>query len=218
MKEEMAAMHTNAHPEPTQWRKRPLADRATCLSSVAADAALEFGRFRVLLRRRRLLADGIPVVLGTRAFDLLLVLLEADGALLTKEELFRRVWPDLAVSEGSLKVQISALRKALAADRNLIQTEFGRGYRFIGILPSNATAHACRRTRRAKPPQIGDICSAGQGDPWMPPNKPPSGEWTIPIWRIIGGLRCNSLPPLPEPSRCAIRHADPPAPQAARVR
>ena len=104
MKEEMAAMHTNAHPEPTQWRKSPLADRATCLSSVAADAALEFGRFRVLLRRRRLLADGIPVVLGTRAFDLLLVLLEADGVLLTKEELFRREWPDRAVSEGSLKV------------------------------------------------------------------------------------------------------------------
>jgi DNA-binding winged helix-turn-helix (wHTH) protein len=76
------------------------------------DAALEFGRFRVLLRQRQLLADGVPVELGTRAFDLLLALLEADGLLLTKEELVSRVWPDVVVSEENLKVQVSALRKA----------------------------------------------------------------------------------------------------------
>src|ERR1700746_425505 len=116
----------------------------------AVEAALEFGRFRVLLRRRRLLADGVPVELGTRAFDLLLVLLEADGALVTKEELLDRVWPGVVVCEQSLKVQISALRKALGADRNLIRTEFGLGYRFIGILRSNATVRACRGPRRAK--------------------------------------------------------------------
>jgi DNA-binding winged helix-turn-helix (wHTH) protein len=64
---------------------------------VGADATLEFGRPRVLLRRWRLLADGVPVELGTRAFDLLLVLLEADGALVTKEELFNQVWPSVVV-------------------------------------------------------------------------------------------------------------------------
>jgi DNA-binding winged helix-turn-helix (wHTH) protein len=146
----MAAMHTNAHPEPAQWRKRPLADRATCWSSARADAALEFGRFRVLLRGRRLIADGIPLELGTRAFDLLVALLEADGALVTKEELLNRVWPGIVVSDENLKVQISVLRKALGADRNLVRTEFGRGYRFIGILRSNSTAHACRVPKRAK--------------------------------------------------------------------
>jgi len=104
----------------------------------------------VLLRRRRLLADGVPVELGTRAFDLLLVLLEADGALVTKEELLNRVWPGIVVSDENLKVQISALRKALGANRNLIRTEFGRGYRFIGISRSNATAHAGRGPRSAK--------------------------------------------------------------------
>jgi len=83
-------MNTNAYPEPVLWRKSPLPHHATCWSSVRADAAIEFGRFRVLLRRRRLLADGVPVELGTRAFDLLLVLLEADGALVTKEELLNR--------------------------------------------------------------------------------------------------------------------------------
>jgi DNA-binding winged helix-turn-helix (wHTH) protein len=143
-------MNTNAYPEPALYRKSPLADRATCWSSVRADAALEFGRFRVLLRQRWLLADGVPVELGSRAFDLLRVLLEADGALVTKEELFDRVWPCIVVSEENLKVQISALRKALGADRNLIHTDFGRGYRFIGILSSNATAHVRRGPRRAK--------------------------------------------------------------------
>jgi DNA-binding winged helix-turn-helix (wHTH) protein len=143
-------MNTTAYLEPARRSKSALPAGATCWNSVGAGAALEFGRFRVLLLRRRLLADGVPVELGTRAFDLLLALLEADGGLLTKEELLNRVWPDIVVSDENLKVQISALRKALGADRNLIRTEFGRGYRFIGILRSSATAHACRGPRRAK--------------------------------------------------------------------
>ena len=60
-------------------------------SRAAAEATFEFGRFRVLLRQRQLVTDGVPIELGTRAFDLLLVLLEADGSLVTKGELFRRV-------------------------------------------------------------------------------------------------------------------------------
>jgi DNA-binding winged helix-turn-helix (wHTH) protein len=143
-------MNTNDYPEPVLWRKSPLPHHATWWSSVSAEAAIEFGRFRVLLRRRRLLADDVPVEIGTRTFDLLLALLEADGALATKKELLNRVWPSVVVSEENLKVHVSALRKALGADRDLIRTEFGRGYRFIGILRPNATAHPCRGPRRAK--------------------------------------------------------------------
>jgi DNA-binding winged helix-turn-helix (wHTH) protein len=143
-------MNTNAYSEPVLWRKSPAPHQATCWSSVRAEAAIEFGRFQVLLRRRRLLADGVPVEIGTRAFDLLLVLLQADGTLVTKEELLRRAWVGIVVSEENLKVQISALRRALGADRNLIRTEFGLGYRFIGTLRSNPTAHACRGPRRAR--------------------------------------------------------------------
>jgi DNA-binding winged helix-turn-helix (wHTH) protein len=150
-------MNTNAYPEPVLWRKSPLPHHATWWSSVRPDAAIEFGRFRVLLRRRRLLADGVPVELGSRAFDLLLVLLEADGTLVTKKELLNRVWRSVVVSEENLKVQVSKLRQALGADRNLIRTEFGRGYRFIGILRSNATAHACRGPSRPKLPSVG-VC------------------------------------------------------------
>ena len=103
----------------------PLQHDANRSSSTSAEAALEFGRFRVLLRHRQLLADDVPVELGTRAFDLLLVLLEADGSLLSKEELLSRVWPGIVVSEENLKVQISALRKALGVDRDIIRTDFG---------------------------------------------------------------------------------------------
>lgn len=97
-----------------------------------ADTTLEFGRFCILTRRRQLLADGVPVELGTRAFDLLMVLIDADGALVTKDELLALVWPGIFVDASSLKVQVCALRKALGEDREFIRTEFGRGYRFIG--------------------------------------------------------------------------------------
>jgi DNA-binding winged helix-turn-helix (wHTH) protein len=143
-------MNTNIHPEPALSPENPLPLDASLSSSAKADAALEFGRFRVLLRQRQLLADSVPVELGTRAFDLLVVLLEADGLLLTKEELLSRVWPDVVVSEENLKVQVSALRKALGADRDVICTEFGRGYRFTGVLYSNAAADGCQRPTRAK--------------------------------------------------------------------
>jgi DNA-binding winged helix-turn-helix (wHTH) protein len=107
------------------------------------------------LRQRQLLADGVPIELGTRAFDLLLVLLEADGSLVTKEELMSRVWPGITVSEENIKLQVSVLRKALGADRDVIHTEFRRGYRFIGVLGLNAATEPCRSTRSK--PQSGRI-------------------------------------------------------------
>jgi DNA-binding winged helix-turn-helix (wHTH) protein len=143
-------MNTDTYPEPALRRENPPRQGANRSSPATADAAVEFGRFRVLLRRRQLLADGVPVELGTRAFALLLALVEADGVLLSKEELVGRVWPDVVVSEENLKVQVSALRKALGADRDVIRTEFGRGYRFTGVLCSSAAADECQRPSRAK--------------------------------------------------------------------
>ena len=129
----------------------PLLYDANRSTSPTAGAVIEFGRFRVLLRRRQLLADGVPVELGTRAFDLLLILLQADGSLVSKEELLSRGWPGIVVSEENLKVQISALRKALGADRDVIRTEFGRGYRFTAmLLRTHAPADPCRSPGRAK--------------------------------------------------------------------
>jgi DNA-binding winged helix-turn-helix (wHTH) protein len=54
------------------------------------------------------------------------------------------------VSEDNLKVHISALRKALGADRDFIRTEFGRGYRFTGVLCTNTVTDARQRPTRPK--------------------------------------------------------------------
>ena len=104
-------MQPNIRPKSSPRRRKPLPEGGNRSRQATAGADLEFGRFRVLLRRRQLLADGVPVALGTRVFDLLLALLEADGALLTKEQLMSRVWPGVVVSEENVKFQIAALRK-----------------------------------------------------------------------------------------------------------
>jgi TolB-like protein/Flp pilus assembly protein TadD len=99
-----------------------------------------FGRFRLLPHRRKLCADGVVIELGSRAFDVLLVLAEARGALVTKDELLSRVWPDTVVEENNLVVQISALRKALGEDRDFIRTVSGRGYRFVAEITASVDA------------------------------------------------------------------------------
>jgi len=120
------------------------ANRAT------AEASLEFGRFRVLLRQRRLLADGVPMELGTRAFELLLALLEANGSLVSKERLLARVWPGVVVAQDALKVHVCALRKALGEDRDFIRTEFGRGYRFTAAVRTTRAESVCQSPMRQR--------------------------------------------------------------------
>ena len=71
--------------------------------------------------------------LNSKAFDLLLVLVEEGGRIVEKDELMKRLWPDSFVEEGNLSVQVSALRKALGEtpnDHQHIVTIPGRGYRF----------------------------------------------------------------------------------------
>jgi TolB-like protein/DNA-binding winged helix-turn-helix (wHTH) protein/Flp pilus assembly protein TadD len=102
--------------------------------------AVEFGRFRLLPHRRELRADGVAVELGSRAFDVLMVLTEARGALVTKDEILSLVWPDTVVEENNLAVQISTLRKALGEDRDFIRTVSGRGYRFVAEIRTSVAA------------------------------------------------------------------------------
>ena len=62
-------------------------------------AISEFGRFKVVRYRRELLADGQPVPIGGRAFDMLLALIDANGTVVGTDDLMRRVWPDRLVEE-----------------------------------------------------------------------------------------------------------------------
>ena len=97
-----------------------------------------FGRFTLQTSQRQLLADGLPVKLGARAFDLLLTLIEHRDRVVSKNELLDQVWPGVVVAENNLEVHIWALRKLLGA--RAIVTIPGRGYRFTLLLDEPAFA------------------------------------------------------------------------------
>jgi len=84
------------------------------------------------LGRRELRSRGTPVALGHRAFEIIEVLARAEGRLVTKEDLMQSVWPGVVVGDNILQVHISAVRKVLGSDRNLVRTSHGRGYHLIG--------------------------------------------------------------------------------------
>jgi DNA-binding winged helix-turn-helix (wHTH) protein/TolB-like protein/Flp pilus assembly protein TadD len=99
----------------------------------------EFDNFRLDPGERQLLRDGRPVTLPSKAFDLLVVLVENRGRLVEKEELYQKVWSDQVVEESNLTVQMSAIRKALGERRenpHYIATISGHGYRFLGEVVS----------------------------------------------------------------------------------
>lgn len=100
----------------------------------ACSDALRFGSFRCLPSQMLLFDGDAPVRLGSRAFGILIALLNRQGELVSKEELIAEVWPDTTVEAGNLRVHMAALRKALRdQDENskFICTIPGRGYRFI---------------------------------------------------------------------------------------
>ncbi|MBV7536132.1 winged helix-turn-helix domain-containing protein [Duganella sp. sic0402] len=96
--------------------------------SLRDDHSATFGRYQIFPELRVLLRDGDKIDLGPRAFDVLWMLVEANGALVSKDELIARVWGGVIVEENNLQAQMSAIRKALGTDRDMISTEFGKGY------------------------------------------------------------------------------------------
>ena len=90
----------------------------------------EFADFRLNKAERQLLRGGQPLSITPRAFDLLVVLVEHHGRLVTKNELMESVWADSFVEEANLNVNISTLRKALGQN-SFIETVPKKGYRFV---------------------------------------------------------------------------------------
>jgi len=93
-----------------------------------------FGEFELDVVRRSLYRDGEQVALNSRAFDLLLELVNSHGQIIGKEELLDRVWAGQFVEEGNLTVHISALRKIFGEKKDenkFIATVPGRGYSFV---------------------------------------------------------------------------------------
>jgi predicted ATPase/DNA-binding winged helix-turn-helix (wHTH) protein len=90
------------------------------------------GECEIDLARRELRVLGSPVPVGGRAFEIIEVLAESAGELVTKDELMDRVWPGAIVMENTLRVHTAAVRKALGPYRGLLKTEARRGYRLLG--------------------------------------------------------------------------------------
>ena len=96
--------------------------------------AISFGPFRLLAAQRLLLEGDRPVRLGSRAFDILAALVDRAGEVVTKEQLMARAWPQTFVEDANLKIQVSALRRALGdgqGGHRYIATVSGRGYNFV---------------------------------------------------------------------------------------
>ena len=114
----------------------------------------EFGPFRLFPAERRLLKGETPVQIGSRELDILIALVERAGEVVTKRELFARVWPDVVVEESSLRVHVAGLRKVLADGQDqarYIVNVPGRGYSFVASL-TGAVAPASP-TWAGAPPQ-----------------------------------------------------------------
>src|SRR5258708_35082954 len=96
--------------------------------------AISFGPCLLLAEQRLLLEGDRQVRLGSRALDILVFLIERAGDVVGKDELIARVWPQTFVEEANLKIQISALRRALGdgqGGNRYIITVPGRGYNFV---------------------------------------------------------------------------------------
>ena len=101
-------------------------------TGIPAEYSFSFGRFRLLPGEQILLEDEKPVRLGSRALDILTMLVEHAGELVSRDELTARVWPDTFVEESSLRVHIAGLRRASATATQAIVT--------WPIFPGGATA------------------------------------------------------------------------------
>jgi predicted ATPase/DNA-binding winged helix-turn-helix (wHTH) protein len=102
-----------------------------------------FGAFRLLPTQQTLLEGDLPVRLGSRAFDILVALVERAGELVGRDELIARAWPNVFVDDSTLRVHIAALRKVLGHGQGgsrYIVNVTGRGYRFAAPVVREAPA------------------------------------------------------------------------------
>lgn len=146
----------------------PLVDAGFTLS-IRVSIPLRFGSVEVRPSTRELLIGGQPTAVGSRAFDLLLALVERRDRVVTKNELLELVWPNLVVEENNLQVHISSLRKLLGPQA--IKTIPGRGYRFAISIdePGSIGSVAAPQPATVPPPQPSVVAPRLTNLPDLPP-------------------------------------------------
>jgi predicted ATPase/DNA-binding winged helix-turn-helix (wHTH) protein len=119
------------------------------MNAPSTDQAFDFGPFRLIPSQRSLRENDRPVRLGSRAMDILIVLVASAGEIVGKDDLMGRVWPRSVVDGAALRVHMAALRKVLGdgrAGRRYIATVPQRGYSFVDFVTLvQLDAHAAQQ-------------------------------------------------------------------------
>ncbi|HSI59833.1 MAG TPA: winged helix-turn-helix domain-containing protein [Ideonella sp.] len=138
-------------------------------SVVSPGTIIRFGAFSLLPFERVLLEHEAPVRLGSRALDILILLVEKAGQFVANGEIFQRVWPRTIVVQGNLRVHVAGLRKALGDGRE--------GQRFIVNVPNRGYSF------------IEPVRTEGHAQPPSPPPRAAASVTTrlpAPLNRVIG--------------------------------
>lgn len=135
---------------------RPASDT---LNSASAETWIaSFGPFQLSAAARLLDKDGVPVHLGGRALSLLIALIGSAGRIVGKKELMARAWPDVVVDEGSLRVHMVAIRKALGDGQSgarYVTSVTSQGYCFIAPVTLSQPATLAEAPAAAADPAAG---------------------------------------------------------------
>src|ERR1700752_2697203 len=128
-------MHATKSPMMVTTGVQHLAD--TRMDGTVVHRKLRFGPFELSIGERVLRRDGQALPLGDRALDILNYLADRPGEVIAKQELMDHVWSNVTVEEGSLRVHVAAIRKALGDGQfgnRYIANIKGRGYSFVGTV------------------------------------------------------------------------------------
>src|SRR6266850_4037341 len=120
------------------------------MSGAAVHRKLKFGPFDLSTGERVLRREGEALPLGGRALDILIYLADRPGEVIAKQELIDHVWPEVTVEEGSLRVHVAAIRKALGDGQfgnRYIANIKGRGYSFVGTVVPRAASTESKKDR-----------------------------------------------------------------------
>lgn len=137
------------------------------LSETSSETVLQFGPYRYYVQRRVVCADERPLQLGSRALDILQLLVEHAGQVVSKQALIEHVWPTTVVEESNLRVHIAALRRALGDGLG--------GQRYISNVPLRGYCF------------VADVRPLAPQATWPIPRKPgPTHNLPVPLQPLLG--------------------------------
>lgn len=134
------------------------------IGSDGSEEVLSFGSFELMPSRRVLLEGGRPVAIRSRALEILCLLVDGCGQILSKDELLARAWPNTFVAEANVRVQINELRRVLGDGRH--------GRRYIATVPNRGYSFVETVRRKSVSPAGNPIIAGDRGVTASPPAGP----------------------------------------------